>query len=385
MKVSTKYMYDSFIDDMLEKEREVYEIRRLISSGKKLEEPSDSPQEFAEVVSLKDTLGSLENYNKNVEFAESWLKITESSINSMNDLLTRAKSLAVQTSTGTISRENRMAIANEVEQIINSLIDMANTKYQGRFIFSGFKTDTPALSSGYTPSEAIADGSNIYKGAGTVTVIDQTQVPYRANIVVEVVDSNTYRYSLDGGNTFTTEFFSSPGVAEFSGLRVELPPTEIHSGDRFYISILGGEYQGDDGEMHLKIGDSEEDKIKINLTAQELLKGEGIDVMRLMRNFHAALRANNTQEIQKTLDELDKAISLLAQASGDVGSRLNRVDTLKNFYSVKKETFTEELSSREDTDIVEATSKMAEADVFYKAILTMFAKMSKVNLLDYLA
>ncbi len=385
MKVSTKYMYDSFIDDMLEKEREVYEIRRLISSGKKLERPSDSPQEFAEAVSLKDTLGSLENYDKNVDFAESWLKITESSINSMSDLLTRAKSLAVQASTGTISRENRMAIANEVEQIINSLIDMANTKYQGRFIFSGFKTDTPALSSGYTPSEAIADGSNVYKGTATVTVIDPSQVPYRANIVIEVVDSGTYRYSLDGGKTFTTEFFSSPGIAEFSGLRVELPSDELHGGDRFYISILGGEYQGDEGEIYLKSGDSEEDRIRINITAEELLKGNGIDVMKLMRNLHAALRANNIEEIQKTLDELDKAMSLLAQASGDVGSRLNRVDTLKNFYGVKKETFTKELSSREDTDMVEATSRIAEADVFYKAVLTMFARMSRINLLDYLA
>ncbi len=390
MKVSTRYLYESFIDDIIDTERELYEIRKQIASGKKLTNPSDDPKGYREIVDIKTSLASAENYNKNIEFAKSWLETTEGALQSMNELLVRAKTIAVAQSNGTYSREDREIAAEEVREILNNFIQFANTDYMGRYIFSGYKSETPTLSYGYAYSSAIPDGYNKYKG--NVTIEQVGNLPESAYYIVRVESGGRYSYSTDGGKTFSTPqpftIVGSTAYATFDGLRIGIPSSEINNvGDRYHVSILGGSYQGDSGEIYVKTGDLESDKMKINVTADEVFydTSEGYNITLSLRDLYTALKANNVEEIQEAIEEIDKGLEKINKMRGVVGERLNRITSLVNYYSIKKENLTADLSSREDVDIAEVSAKMAEKDTFYRALLAVFTRLSKTTLLDFLA
>ena len=71
---------------------------------------------------------------------ESRLTITESKLSAAGDLLIKAREVAVAQSTATASAEMRSAEAGTVQQLIDEMLALANSKYDGKYLFSGSKT-----------------------------------------------------------------------------------------------------------------------------------------------------------------------------------------------------------------------------------------------------
>jgi len=119
--------------------------QRKMATGKKISVPSDDPVVAARALKLRTDVSMINQYKTNVEDAMSWLEITESSLANVGEILQRARELAVQGSSDTATAEDTKKIADEIEQLKVQLIQIANATYAGRYIFSGFKTDTKLL------------------------------------------------------------------------------------------------------------------------------------------------------------------------------------------------------------------------------------------------
>ncbi len=77
---------------------------------------------------------------------QGWLELTDSTLDDIGSLITRAKELAVYQATETSSAQTRADTAEEVKQIYDQLIQLANTQYNGSYIFAGYKTGTAPFS-----------------------------------------------------------------------------------------------------------------------------------------------------------------------------------------------------------------------------------------------
>ena len=119
--------------------------QQQLATGMKISVPSDDPVVAARALKLRTDVSQVEQYRRNVNDAESWIDITESTLNNIQDVLHRARELAVQGNNGTMTETDRIKIAEEIKQLKNQLINLANTTYAGRQIFSGYKTDTKLL------------------------------------------------------------------------------------------------------------------------------------------------------------------------------------------------------------------------------------------------
>jgi len=109
-------------------------------------------------------VAQIEQYKTNVQDAMSWLEITESAVANVGDILQRARELAVQASSGTTTEEDTKKIKQEVEQLKNQLIKIANSTYAGRYIFSGFKTNTRLMDDdGYFTMDVANSEAIIYQ------------------------------------------------------------------------------------------------------------------------------------------------------------------------------------------------------------------------------
>ncbi|MGE5614016.1 MAG: flagellar hook-associated protein FlgL, partial [Bacillota bacterium] len=136
-----------------------------LATGKKIRVPSDDPVVAARALKLRTDVAEIEQYQRNLKDAKSWMDITESVLSDINDILQRAKELAVG-SDGAESPVDLQATAMEVRQLRTQLIKLANSTYAGRYIFSGYKTDQKFMNDDGTFALAVDNNEMIYYEIG---------------------------------------------------------------------------------------------------------------------------------------------------------------------------------------------------------------------------
>jgi flagellar hook-associated protein 3 FlgL len=130
------------------------DVQQQIASGKRLQKPSDGPGDVANAMLGRATQRQIEQYTTNATDATGWVRLTDDSLVSVQDNLRSAKDHLVQAVNGALGSASREAIAKDIESTKASLLQLANTTYQGRSIFGG----TAA------PGAPPYDASGIYSG-----------------------------------------------------------------------------------------------------------------------------------------------------------------------------------------------------------------------------
>lgn len=112
--------------------------------GKKFRVPSDDPIAASKSLKFNTDISKVEQYARNAKDAESWMKETEGALKEINAVLHRANELTVQASNDT-NGEDLDKIKQEITELKGHLIQIANSTYAGRSLFTGFKTDEKLL------------------------------------------------------------------------------------------------------------------------------------------------------------------------------------------------------------------------------------------------
>jgi flagellar hook-associated protein 3 FlgL len=121
---------------------DIASLQDRLASGKKVSKPSDDVISTIRAIDYKLNISYNDQYKRNIIEAISQLSFTETVMNSVYDALIRLKELAIQGADSSMNLQNRAAIAKEVEGLRDHLLNLSNSKFKGRYIFSGFKTDT---------------------------------------------------------------------------------------------------------------------------------------------------------------------------------------------------------------------------------------------------
>ncbi len=116
------------------------------TSGKKINELSDNPSDLAYVLTLRSKVAQIDQFNKNIETGLKYLSSAETAVNSTLTLMYRVISLAEQGASETSEGQPREIIADEIDEIRNSVLNYSNTQVMGKFIFAGSATDTQPFS-----------------------------------------------------------------------------------------------------------------------------------------------------------------------------------------------------------------------------------------------
>ncbi|MCA2213725.1 flagellar hook-associated protein FlgL [Jidongwangia harbinensis] len=150
-------------------------IHDQLSSGKQINRPSDSPTGTVSALQLRTESRANEQYVRNANDGLGWLTTVESALNSSSTLMNRARDLTVQgLNTATGSAHSNAALATEVEQIRDSLIAYANTRFLDRPVFGG-TTAGPAAYDSTTGAYLGNDGQTMRTVAsGTKVRVDTT-------------------------------------------------------------------------------------------------------------------------------------------------------------------------------------------------------------------
>ncbi|MBI3131727.1 MAG: flagellar hook-associated protein FlgL [Acidobacteria bacterium] len=120
--------------------------QRELSSGKRINDPSDDPTGAALVVDFQTSIGANESFMKQIDGALSFLQGAESALGSITNDLTRLLEIGQQAISGTNAGTPRANLAQEVDSIRSNFVSIANTQEQGKYLFSGTATLTQPFS-----------------------------------------------------------------------------------------------------------------------------------------------------------------------------------------------------------------------------------------------
>lgn len=116
-------------------------LQTQLTTGRKINKPSDDPVGITYSMRYRAELSSNEQYQKNVSSAQSWLEYTDTTVDQVGSILHRMKELTVQASNSTNPQSALDSIRTEVEQLKEQLIDLGNSKVNGKYIYNGQKYD----------------------------------------------------------------------------------------------------------------------------------------------------------------------------------------------------------------------------------------------------
>jgi flagellar hook-associated protein 3 FlgL len=128
-------------------------LQEQISSGKQLSRPSDSPTGTVTSLQLRGELRSTQQFARNADDGLGWLGTIQDKLGDASGRIIRVRDLTVQGLSSANNASARDAIAVEIDNIRQSMIGEANTKYLGRPVFGGT-----------TPGEVAFDDTGKYVG-----------------------------------------------------------------------------------------------------------------------------------------------------------------------------------------------------------------------------
>jgi flagellar hook-associated protein 3 FlgL len=193
MRVSTSQIFQQSVDAMLARQADLAKTELQVASGKRILRPSDDPSAAVRILDLQESQQRLAQYQRNADAAYARLGHEETALQGVEDLLQRVRELAVRANNGTLSAEDRYAVAAEVREHMDSFLQLANTRdANGEYIFAGFQS----LSQ---PFSHDGNGNFSYSGDG-----GQRMVQIGDSREVAIGDPGSIFMGLaaaDGGNT----------------------------------------------------------------------------------------------------------------------------------------------------------------------------------------
>jgi flagellar hook-associated protein 3 FlgL len=306
VKISTYLLFERGSAQMSSVQSKLTQTQAQLAQGKQVINASDAPNQAANIQRLKSILNRQDSYQSSLNTVKSRLESEDATLQSVSNLLVRAKEVSVQGANDTLSASDRKVLGTEMQALRDQLMSLANTKdSNGNYLFSGSRVKQ-------APFVESANGSPIYMG-------DQTRMNVR------VGEERSIPINRTGTDAF-------------------VPVTRADNNNR----------------------------------------DSGVGFFQVFDDLIAGLNGSKGNDIRRGIGELDTLKEGVSLAQAQIGTNLNVVD--QQTYVVEDTTLNLKttLSSIEDLDYASAITKMNQQILSLEAAQSSFAKISQLNLFNYI-
>ncbi len=321
------------------------DLRIQGATGIKLNKPSDDPSSIRPVLTTRTQIMRTDRYLETMGVTSDTMQATDGQLEHVENILQRVKELTINSINGIMSPQDRAIFADEVSHMKQELLDSANARVDGKFIFSGYAENTKPFipNPNYNPNPPV-DPLNL-------------NPPYNPN------DSTTWPY-LYTGTPNPTELEITPG----ENLESNLTGNDLFLGINNAAMQAGGPsppavYASDPGR---------------------------IDIFSVLTRTEEALRAGNIDDplaagggLQANIDDLETAANQERRLRSQLGNRATRVDAAMMHQEDVSNDLKQILSRYQDADAIETFNDIVKQETAFQAALSITSKVSKISILDY--
>ncbi|MEN2994862.1 MAG: flagellar hook-associated protein FlgL [Thermodesulfovibrio sp.] len=250
MKITTGFLYKTFINDMNKHIEEMFKYQKQLSTGKRILFPSDDPVAISRIVKYNTEISALVEYARVIDVAKIYNSSVETAINDLKNMIIKAKEYSVNGATDTLSATNRVALAQEVNTLIQRSIETINTKVSGRYIFGGYKANNPPVN----PSTGIYESDTNFQYLDISFFLDVTaNLPATEFFTYKVDSSDPYRdikVFIPYNQTVTTSGTQPHDPDPLSALLMSQPSAGA-------INDPDAQFTTNGGTLSIKLGENE--------------------------------------------------------------------------------------------------------------------------------
>jgi len=139
-----------------------------LSSGTRISSLSQDPVTAGENVLLLNQIQQDDSFTQSASQVTGQLQVADSALGSVVAQLTQAVSLATSANNGTMNSSNVKSIASQISGILGEVTTLANTSYQGQYIFAGGQTSSAPFSTSASTSPAVTT----YRGDDNINYLE---------------------------------------------------------------------------------------------------------------------------------------------------------------------------------------------------------------------
>lgn len=144
MRITTKVIQNNSLNNINTNKLLQDKLSQQMSTEKKVNRPSDDPIVAIRALRLRTNVNQVSQYyEKNVPDAESWLEVTESALSSMSEVVTDMIAQCTKGSNEDLTTSDRETILTALKALRDEVYSTGNADYAGRYVFTGYRTDTP--------------------------------------------------------------------------------------------------------------------------------------------------------------------------------------------------------------------------------------------------
>src|SRR5882724_3460375 len=189
-----------FLADLSRVQSQIDTATRQISSGLKISQPSDSPDQLEALMRVRADLDRNAQVTKNLSVVKTETDSAEQALETGTQLMDRVTSLALAGANTTQTATTRQSIAQEVTSILQELVGLSQTAVHGRYVFSGDQTQ----SASYNLDLAAPTGvDRLITPAATRQITDATGVSFTvARTAQDIFDHRNPDDSIAADNVF---------------------------------------------------------------------------------------------------------------------------------------------------------------------------------------
>ncbi len=340
-RISTNLFHSQGFSSIQKHQQEVLDTQIKLSTGKRVNTPSDDPVAMNQIHSLNRTMNTIDQYATNGEFAKSQLVLEETAVSDVISSLQRARELTIQMLNGTYTPEDRQSASAEVGQIIEQVKSMMNYRNsEGELLFAG--------NSVFAEKAFVEDVNNpgYYTYIGSTNAIGQVE----SDGVTPVYDSQA-----NYGARFVQIGFDDDN---------KLEPTDSGDPSRVRISDNG-------------------DKVFSIATTTAFTGTPDQNVLNVLVELQNSLDAGNPPATGIAQD-LFSGIEQLSTVQAEIGGRQNRIETQYDAGESFKIALEERRQNIEDMDLVEGITDLTKFQNALDMAQQVFSRVQDMSLFNYL-
>jgi len=221
----------AYLANLENNQEQMQEVQSQVSSGVRVQHPSDDPTVVAEILQLQGQIGQNQQIQTNFGEVKTELSTADSALQTAVQAVENAISLGSQGANTTATSDQLAALAQQVASVLQTLVDISQTQVNGRYIFSGDLDTQPAYQLDATQPEGV---KQMISAPATRQIVDMTGTTVTvAKTAQEIFDAQNSGGAPAAGNVFAAvnSLLTSLRNNDQTGISNSLD--QLHSADQY--------------------------------------------------------------------------------------------------------------------------------------------------------
>ena len=417
MRISDLMLSNSFLSNLSTQKTKMQELQQQLSTSQKISQPSDNPTGTASLLKYNSDINNSDVFKNNITGSLSFVNQTTTTLENLQSVTTNIITTLTQAS-NSANANSLSNFADKIDQAIQSMLDAANSRFNGEYILGG--TDQSGSPFGFTYNgNYVETKTNDISGQKVVKI--SSTVSQKINMTGTEIFGTIVKGSgnLDSGSAVGNTASGQTKVYDAAGNEYDLVTNYTKTGTNAYdmtydikdsggnsifasppaakklVFDSSGNLKSIDGSSSLSFNIKvPSNNINFNFDASLLDEKNQVSSLSLSANqkndiFNTLIDIRNSikagkQPTQEQMDQVTNFNNHLLDKIAENGNVTNQLNDMSSLIDNQKLEVQKLVSNIQDVDVAQASIDLQNQDYLLQLSYKLSSMILPKSILDYL-